>query len=105
VAAEAWAKNRNKHNEICATLQDGWWGYGAEAKHIGSEDVWSLLGHAAGHDCNLLLNVGPLPDGSVHPADIATLRAVGRRIREQGWPVSGGTPPASGAVAGAPPVA
>lgn len=35
---------------------------------------------------NYLLNVGPLPDGSVLPADAATLREVGRRIREQGWP-------------------
>jgi len=32
---------------------------------------------------NYLLNVGPLPDGSILPADIATLKEVGRRQRSQ----------------------
>ena len=27
-----------------------------------------------------------MPDGSVLPADLATLKEVGRRIRENGWP-------------------
>ncbi|MFM8765574.1 MAG: alpha-L-fucosidase [Spartobacteria bacterium] len=88
VAAAAWEKNQHKHNEICATLQDGWWGYGTDARHIGPDEVWRLLGHAAAHNCNLLLNTGPLPDGSIHPADIATLRAVGKRIRQEGWPAA-----------------
>ena len=35
---------------------------------------------------NLLLNTGPLPDGSIHPEDVQTLREVGRRIRAHGWP-------------------
>lgn len=86
VAAAAWKKNQHKHNEICATLQDGWWGYGEGVRHIGTEEVLQLLAHASHHDCNLLLNIGPLPDGSVHPQDIETLKAVGRVIREQGWP-------------------
>jgi alpha-L-fucosidase len=37
-------------------------------------------------NANLLLNTGPLPDGSIHPEDIKTLREVGKRIREYGWP-------------------
>lgn len=43
----------------------------------------------------LLLNAGPMPDGSIHPHDIATLRAVGKQIRERGWPepISQFTPP------------
>jgi hypothetical protein len=32
----------------------------------------------------LLLNTGPLPDGAIHPEDVATLRAVGERIRAGG---------------------
>ena len=32
---------------------------------------------------NLLLNIGPLPDGSVFPDDIATLREVGKRLKKQ----------------------
>lgn len=105
VAAAAWAKNQGKHNEICATLQDHWWGYGKDARHIGPDDVWNLLGHAAAHDCNLLLNIGPLPDGSVHPEDLATLRAIGRRIRADGWPAPAALQPPSTTPAGGPPAA
>jgi alpha-L-fucosidase len=39
-------------------------------------------------NCNLLLNTGPLPDGSIHPEDVHTLREVGRRIRAHRWPTS-----------------
>ena len=35
---------------------------------------------------NYLLNVGPIGDGSVLPADQETLREVGRRLRKDGWP-------------------
>jgi len=41
-------------------------------------------------------NTGPLPDGSIHPTDAATLRALGKRIRQEGFPA--GT---AAAVAGA----
>jgi alpha-L-fucosidase len=27
------------------------------------------------------MNTGPLPDGSIHPDDVKTLREVGRRLR------------------------
>jgi alpha-L-fucosidase len=45
-----------------------------------------MLAGAWGQHCNLLLNTGPLPDGSIHPEDVRTLREVGRRIRAHGWP-------------------
>lgn len=86
IAEEAWQRNRNKHNEICATLQEGTWGYSSTARHIVADEVWKMLGNASFHNCNLLLNIGPLPDGSVHPEDISTLKEIGRRIREHGWP-------------------
>ncbi len=87
VAAAAWEKNKGKHNEICATLQEHFWGYSGTARHLGPEEVWGMLGHADAHNCNLLLNIGPQPDGSVHPDDVTTLKAVGARIRKEGWPV------------------
>ena len=40
-----------------------------------------MLAHAADLNANLLLNTGPLPDGSIYPADVATLREVGKRLR------------------------
>lgn len=86
VARVAWERNRHKHNEICATMQEQGWGYVRDTAHRSEESVWELLRHAGAHDCNLLLNVGPLPDGSIHPDDVAVLRAVGKRIRRDGFP-------------------
>jgi len=44
-----------------------------DGHHLKVNDVKILLGDALLNDYNLLLNIGPLPDGSVHPEDIATL--------------------------------
>lgn len=85
-ADAAWALNRVKHNEICMTLQEGGWGYNEGSSHLSSDQVWDRLGYALANNCNLLANVGPLPDGSIHPDDIETLRDVGKRIRREGWP-------------------
>jgi alpha-L-fucosidase len=41
----------------------------------------AMLEKAKGMNANLLLNTGPLPDGSIHPEDVATLREVGKRLR------------------------
>ncbi len=45
------------------------------------EVVLRKLAVAAQQNCNLLLNTGPLPGGSIHPGDAATLRAVGKHFR------------------------
>jgi alpha-L-fucosidase len=86
--ARIWAMNQSKHNEICDTLSPRAWGYHAahSEAHIGPDEVRLRLARAFGQDCNLLLNTGPLPDGSIHAGDTATLRAVGARIRDEGWP-------------------
>ncbi len=80
IAKNACEKNAGKHNEICDTLQRRKWGYypPSDGKHLTPEEVMERLAHAAAIDCNLLLNTGPLPDGSIYPADVETLRAVGK---------------------------
>jgi len=88
LAAAAWEGNKDKHNEICMTLQRQGWGYAEDAEHLGADEVWGLLANALAHNCSLLANTGPLPDGSIHPGDAGTLRAVGERIRKEGWPGS-----------------
>lgn len=85
-ADRAWALNRDKHNEICMTLQTDGWGYTASSRHKSVDEVWTSLRHARAHRCNLLVNTGPLPDGSLHPEDVACLRALGERIRRDGLP-------------------
>ncbi|HAA76515.1 TPA: glycoside hydrolase family 29, partial [Candidatus Latescibacteria bacterium] len=54
--------------------------------HLDADQVWNVLRTARERNCNLLLNSGPLPDGSQDPEDIPVLEEVGRRIREQGFP-------------------
>ena len=41
---------------------------------------------AAKQKANLLLNTGPLPDGSIHGGDAETLAELGRRIHKDGYP-------------------
>ena len=86
LAATAWEGNKDKHNEICMTLQRQGWGYAEGAEHLGPDEVWGLLANALASNCSMLTNTGPLPDGSIHAGDAATLRAVGERIRRDGWP-------------------
>ncbi|TWT80728.1 Alpha-L-fucosidase [Planctomycetes bacterium CA13] len=70
--------------EICDTLQPHGWGYtkADDGKHKTADQVMGMLRKAQGIDANLLLNTGPLPDGSIHPDDVKTLKEVGRRLRQ-----------------------
>jgi alpha-L-fucosidase len=80
-AALAVANTTGKPVEICDTLQERAWGYSKEARHRNADEVMTMLEAAAAQKANLLLNTGPLPDGSIHAEDEATLREVGRRLR------------------------
>jgi len=83
VAVKAYELNQNKPKEVCNTMQphlpgiDGGstWGYNKsiDGHHLKVEDVKKLLDDAKSNGYNLLLNVGPLPDGSIHSEDIETL--------------------------------
>ena len=68
--------------EICNTLQPYSWGYDQrdDIGHKTADQVMETLSQAADLKANLLLNTGPLPDGSIHPDDVKTLEEVGRRI-------------------------
>lgn len=74
--------------EICTTMDPGSWGYFAEhaGRHKTPDDVWDTIRIAREANCNLLLNTGPLPDGSIDQEDAQTLREVGERLRRKGFP-------------------
>jgi alpha-L-fucosidase len=78
----------DKPLELCDTLQPHGWGYikADDGKHKTPDQVMGMLAKARGFPANLLLNTGPLPDGSIHGDDATTLREVGRRIHQHGWP-------------------
>jgi len=82
------ASTSGKLLEICTTMAPGSWGYKKETtgSHLSADDVWNKLAEVGRDGANLLLNTGPLPDGSLDPEDVATLLAVGRRLQEDGFP-------------------
>ena len=88
VAQRAWEKNETKYGELCDTLQPKIWGYNKQdsGSHRSAAEVIEMLAYARSRNCNLLLNTGPLPDGSIDPEDEGILRAVGKQLRESGFP-------------------
>ena len=86
IADEVWARNSTKHNEICATLQKKGWGYLKGADHYTADEVRGQLAYANNNNCNLLMNIAPMGDGSLQEIEVDTLRQVGREIRDRGWP-------------------
>lgn len=71
----------DKPVEICAPLSGGW-GYTAGTDHKDADEVGDLLAKTTARGWNLLLNTGPLPDGSIDPADARTLRRLGHKPTE-----------------------
>lgn len=80
------ANSNGKPMEICTTLQKHGWGYVKDDQHLTPDEAMERLRAAARQHANLLLNTGPLPDGSIHPADHETLVELGRRIQKDGYP-------------------
>ncbi|MHC4983837.1 MAG: alpha-L-fucosidase [Planctomycetota bacterium] len=76
-----------KPGEICTTTHAGW-GYVAacDDKHKTADEIWENLRAARRAGFNLLLNTGPLGDGSIHPEDEKAFREVGARLRAEGFP-------------------
>jgi alpha-L-fucosidase len=74
--------------EICTTMikDPPSWGYAPNPNRLSEEEIWEKLREAGRGGGNLLLNTGPLPDGSLDPLDEPILRKVGTRIRAEGFP-------------------
>ena len=92
---KAVANPSGKPMEICSTLQEGSWGYNEQKRHITTDEAWGKLVDTACAKANLLLNTGPMGDGSICPQHAQVLREIGERIRKNGFP-SGAEAPAAG---------
>jgi len=79
------ARWSEKPIEICHHIAG--WGYSREndGNHRGPDSIMDDLEYVSQFDANLLLNTGPLPDGSIDKQDVATLREVGKRLRDGAW--------------------
>jgi alpha-L-fucosidase len=74
--------------ELCTTLA-GAWGYQANAKVKPLDRCIQLLVGAVGRDGNLLLNVGPRPDGVIDPPQVARLKEIGDWLKANGESIYG----------------
>jgi alpha-L-fucosidase len=74
--------------EACMTFNDLSWGY-VDAAQAGpysynAQRILKMLATCAGNCGNLLLNIGPAPDGSAPPEAVEPLTAVGKWLTQYG---------------------
>ena len=71
--------------EVCLTF-NGSWGWSGSYKNRGIPFLKNAMRASNYLNSNLLLNIAPLPNGSIHPEDIKGLSEVGTWLKENGWP-------------------
>lgn len=64
-AKKAFELNKNKHNEVCTTIQRHSWGYDSSDETKTVPELLEVYKSAQKSNCNLLLNIGPRGDGSI----------------------------------------
>ncbi len=75
--------------EVCETINNSW-GYNASDRNYKSaQQIIRYLVDVVGRGGNLLLNVGPLPDGSIDQESASRLKAVGTWLEENGEAIYG----------------
>lgn len=86
VAQMVYEKNKDKPKEICNTLQPHAWGYNkkTDGHHKTADELVEIIKDTWAMDANLLMNVGPLPDGSFPAEDIVALTEAGKILRAEG---------------------
>jgi alpha-L-fucosidase len=66
------------------------WGFNiTDTAFKSTSEIVGYLVRAAGNDANLLLNVGPRPDGTIQPEAVARLRELGRWLETYGTAIYG----------------
>ncbi len=86
-----WEKYfKNKPAEINTVMQEclnrdgvgkpSGWINDESARHLTTDEVMFLYEKARSLGANMLLNIGPRGDGSIHPEDIKTLIEIGKRL-------------------------
>ena len=75
--------------EVCETI-NGSWGFNLkDRKHKSKKDLVQYLIKAAGYDSNLLLNVGPMPNGKIQKEHIKSLKEIGDWVKINGETIYG----------------
>jgi alpha-L-fucosidase len=75
--------------ETSQTMNNSW-GFNITDSHWKSTDeLIRFLVRAAGNDANLLLNIGPRPDGTIQPEAVERLQAIGAWLARYGTAIYG----------------
>lgn len=84
----AWENNKGKPAELNIPIQTMGWSYHSSPKQRqkSKKEVLELLDICAKMNANLLLNIGPRPDGSILEENIETLKQVGEYLEKNGFP-------------------
>ena len=75
--------------EVCETI-NGSWGFNLQdKKHKSDKELIQYLINAAGYGSNLLLNVGPMPNGEIQSEHITSLKNIGGWLDQHGETIYG----------------
>ena len=75
--------------EVCETI-NGSWGFNLQdRKHKSDKELIHYLIKAAGYGSNMLLNVGPMPNGKIQSKHQESLRAMGTWLKQNGTTIYG----------------
>lgn len=75
--------------ETCETMNDSWGFNITDKKYKSTKDLIHYMVNAASLNANFLLNVGPMPDGTIQPEFVATLKEMGDWMKINGQSVYG----------------
>lgn len=84
----SWESNKEKPAELNIPIQTLGWAYHSSPKQRqkSKKEVWELLEYCAKVNANLLLNIGPLPDGRILDENVKVLKEVGEKLEKDGFP-------------------
>jgi len=75
--------------ETCETINNSWGFNITDRNYKSTQDIIHLLVKAAGYGTNLLLNVGPMPNGVMQPEFVTRLKEVGDWLQKNGSTIYG----------------
>ena len=70
--------------EVCETINNSWGFNLKDRKHKSEKELIQYIIKAAGYGSNLLLNVGPMPNGKIQPKHIKSLALMGDWLKING---------------------
>lgn len=87
-ADHSWESNKMKPAELNIPIQTLGWSYitNPKQRQKSTTEILDLLEYCAKMNANLLLNIGPRPDGTILDENVETLKCVGDYLNKYGYP-------------------